>query len=182
MLLKFKYLWGSNRSYNWRNWRSFSLSLHACIALGILLSGELLLMTGRLPSKLGMLDMSHVTDSLAVPFLEAAMLFFHRGRCICVEVKHLEGASEAASPITAVGVLWTGSEVWTLCSGRRLAEGRHCEAFFLALLWKAEQVCVVYIKNRGDSYIILSWSLRSMQIWTSQWTCWLQRYAALPMG
>lgn len=46
-------------------------------------------------------------------------------------------------------VLWTGSEAWTLCSGRRLAEGRHCEAFFLTLLWKAEQVCVVYFKNGG---------------------------------
>lgn len=69
---------------------SFSLSLHAYVARGILLSGELLLKTGRVLFKLGMLNTSHVTDSLAVSFFRSRnVIFFHRGRCICVEVKRL---------------------------------------------------------------------------------------------
>lgn len=66
-----------------------------------------------------------------------------------VGVKHLVRTSEADSPIRAGRALWTGSEARTLCSGRCLAGGRHCEAFFLTLLWKAKQDCNVLKKRRG---------------------------------
>lgn len=76
------------------------------------------------------------------------LLFFSRSVQLLASNTFVR-TSEAVSPITAGQVLRTGSGARTLCSGRCLAEGNHCEAFFLTLLWKAEQDCVVYFRNRG---------------------------------